>query len=112
VHHSRKIINKKEDKEARTRGASAFIDAVRAVYELEKTDKDFERKVILTKDNYGAGKILNGFEKIIQLTTKFEIKINKATKLNEKFLKNLEEDAQVEDGIEEWKSTIDIFFED
>ena len=58
IHHSTKNTTQ-------SRGASAFVDAVRTVYELDKIkDKEgnFEesnkRIVKLTKDNYGIGNIL------------------------------------------------------
>ncbi len=61
IHHSTKNTTQ-------SRGASAFVDAVRTVYELDKIrDKDGEekesnkRQVKLTKDNYGIGHILKGF---------------------------------------------------
>ena len=37
-----------------TRGAGAFIDAVRVVYELEVIEGSRERKVIVAKDNWGV----------------------------------------------------------
>lgn len=62
IHHSTKNTTQ-------ARGASAFTDAVRLVYEVSVvTDKKGEvdetrshmRKVTLTKDNYGAAKLLGG----------------------------------------------------
>lgn len=61
IHHSTKNTTQ-------SRGASAFVDAVRTVYELDKI-KDKEgnvkesnkRLVKLTKDNYGIGHILHSF---------------------------------------------------
>jgi replicative DNA helicase len=62
VHHSTKHTTK-------SRGASAFVDAVRTVYEIDKIkDKDGniqekEKRIIkLTKDNYGISSILGSFE--------------------------------------------------
>jgi len=61
IHHSTKNTTQ-------SRGASAFVDAVRTVYELDKIkDKDGKeeeshmRIVKLTKDNYGISKILGSF---------------------------------------------------
>jgi replicative DNA helicase len=61
IHHSTK-------NSTQSRGASAFVDAVRTVYELDKLrDKDgkeeesHKRIVKLTKDNYGIGSILESF---------------------------------------------------
>lgn len=62
IHHSTKNTTQ-------ARGASAFTDAVRLVYEVSLiTDKKGEvdetrnhmRKISLTKDNYGAAKLLGG----------------------------------------------------
>lgn len=62
IHHSTKNTTQ-------ARGASAFTDAVRLVYEVSLiTDKKGEidetrnhmRKISLTKDNYGASKLLGG----------------------------------------------------
>lgn len=62
IHHSTKNTTQ-------ARGASAFTDAVRLVYEISLvTDKKGEvdetrshlRKISLTKDNYGAAKLLGG----------------------------------------------------
>jgi len=61
IHHSTKNTTQ-------SRGASAFVDAVRTVYELDKIrDKDGEeqeshkRIIKLTKDNYGISNILKSF---------------------------------------------------
>jgi len=61
IHHSTKNTTQ-------SRGASAFVDAVRLVYELDKI-KDEEGRVVetnkrhikLTKDNYGASQLTNAF---------------------------------------------------
>jgi len=67
IHHSTKNTSQ-------SRGASAFVDAARAVYEVEKIkDNDgkekntTKRKVTLTKDNYRASKYFGGFTKEIQV---------------------------------------------
>jgi len=67
IHHSTKNTSQ-------SRGASAFTDAARAVYEIQKIKnkegkeiKTNERKVILSKDNYRASKYLGGFEKDIKV---------------------------------------------
>lgn len=74
IHHSTKNTSQ-------SRGASAFVDAARAVYEIEKIkdeegkEKDSDnRKVTLTKDNYRASKYFSGFSKEIQIfgTTKYK----------------------------------------
>ncbi|MCX6074982.1 MAG: AAA family ATPase [Campylobacterales bacterium] len=76
IHHSSKGI--RVGNESKTRGASAFVDAVRAVYEFEKikpssseteeslSDKSL-RRVVLTKDNYNAHLYFGGFQKDIKL---------------------------------------------
>ena len=75
IHHSTKNTTQ-------SRGASAFVDAVRTVYELDKIkDKDgnikesSKRIVKLTKDNYGISNILKrySFEReLFPLTIKHE----------------------------------------
>lgn len=69
IHHSTKNTTQ-------ARGASAFTDAVRLVYEISPvTNKDGTpdetrthlRKVTLTKDNYGASKSLGGKQIIRQI---------------------------------------------
>ena len=62
IHHSTKNTTQ-------SRGASAFVDAVRSVYELDKIKdaegkpKETNKRVIkLTKDNYGISNILGGFQ--------------------------------------------------
>lgn len=74
IHHSSK--GARVGGESKTRGASAFVDAVRAVYEFEKiksnkADDEIPvneslRRVILTKDNYNAFKYF-GFQKDLSL---------------------------------------------
>lgn len=74
IHHSSKGV--RVGSESKTRGASAFVDAVRAVYEFEKikpdkTDDEIPineslRRVILTKDNYNSAKYF-GFQKDLSL---------------------------------------------
>lgn len=67
IHHSTKNTSQ-------SRGASAFTDAARAVYEIEKI-KDDEgkekdttfRRVTLTKDNYRGSAWFGGFSKDIQV---------------------------------------------
>ena len=61
IHHSTK-------NSTQSRGASAFVDAVRTVYELDKIrdsdgkEKESHKRLIkLTKDNYGVGHILESF---------------------------------------------------
>ncbi len=61
IHHSTKNTTQ-------SRGASAFVDAVRTVYEIDKirdkegNEKDTHKRLIkLTKDNYGIGSILESY---------------------------------------------------
>ncbi len=61
IHHSTKNTTQ-------SRGASAFVDAVRTVYEIDKVrdkegnEKDTHKRIIkLTKDNYGIGNILESY---------------------------------------------------
>jgi len=61
IHHSTKNTTQ-------SRGASAFVDAVRTVYEIDKirdkdgNEKDTHKRLIkLTKDNYGIGTFLDSY---------------------------------------------------
>ncbi|MDQ7060670.1 MAG: AAA family ATPase [Sulfurimonas sp.] len=82
IHHSTKNTTQ-------SRGASAFVDAVRTVYELDKIrDKDGKEKdtnkrlVKLTKDNYGISNILDSFcvqRELFPLMIKEEVTIFKNT---------------------------------
>jgi replicative DNA helicase len=60
IHHSTKPS---KDNAARTRGAGAFIDAVRLSYEIQNIDDDDvdnnKKRVAITKDNYGIKHIVN-----------------------------------------------------
>lgn len=61
IHHASKGSGK-------SRGASAIVDAVRLVYEIEKIDKnDMKRKFKIGKDNYGVKNILDctEFERVV-----------------------------------------------
>ncbi|MDY3205753.1 MAG: AAA family ATPase [Arcobacter sp.] len=61
IHHVSKGTGK-------SRGASALVDAVRLVYEIEKIDKnDTKRKFTVGKDNYGVKNVLEcaEFERVI-----------------------------------------------
>jgi len=76
IHHSTKNTTQ-------SRGASAFVDAVRTVYELDKikdkegNERDTHKRVIkLTKDNYGISNILESFSVHREL---FPIKITHET---------------------------------
>jgi len=61
IHHSTKNTTQ-------SRGASAFVDAVRTVYEIDKIrdkegkEKDTHKRLVkLTKDNYGIGNLLESY---------------------------------------------------
>ncbi|WP_331775002.1 AAA family ATPase [Sulfurospirillum sp. 1612] len=61
IHHAAKGSGK-------SRGASALVDAVRLVYQIEKIDKsDTKRKFTIAKDNYGVKNILDctEFERVV-----------------------------------------------
>lgn len=61
IHHASKGTGK-------SRGASALVDAVRLVYEIEKIEKnDTKRKFTIGKDNYGVKNILDctEFERVV-----------------------------------------------
>lgn len=77
IHHSTKNTTQ-------ARGASAFTDAVRLVYEISPvTNKDGSsdetrshlRKIILTKDNYGASKPLGGKQIVRQIFPEIKTEI-------------------------------------
>ena len=62
LHHSRKGG---DNTKSNARGAGAFVDAARTVYEINKIDDTNEsnmREIVLTKDNYGAIKHLKQFK--------------------------------------------------
>ena len=74
IHHSTKNTTQ-------SRGASAFVDAVRTVYEIDKIkdsdgkpkeDEEHKRIIKLTKDNYGIGKLLKSIQVERQLFPKRE----------------------------------------
>lgn len=68
LHHS-----KKGGDGSKVRGAGAFVDACRTVYEIEKIDEDDssgKRNVVLSKDNYGAIKHLKSFKVQRQITSR------------------------------------------
>ena len=76
IHHSTKNTTQ-------SRGASAFVDAVRTVYEIDKIkdkdgtpkeDEDHKRVIKLTKDNYGISKLLKAIQVERQLFPKKEQK--------------------------------------
>jgi len=70
VHHHSK--GSKENK-GTTRGAGAFVDAVRVVYELEAIEDSKERKLNITKDNWGVKMYIKSGRKFTVLP--FEITI-------------------------------------
>ena len=77
LHHSKK--NDDDTIKSKTRGASAFTDACRTVYEISKVyknarageldmDNQHNRQFVLTKDNYGAMMILKDYKIMRQIT--------------------------------------------
>ncbi len=78
LHHSRKGG---EDGKSRARGASAFVDATRCVYEMDKVYTDMRHTVLdmdrlhmrefhLTKDNYGVIRLLKDHNVLRDITPK------------------------------------------
>jgi len=75
IHHSTKNTTQ-------SRGASAFVDAVRTVYELDKIrdsdgkEQESNKRIVkLTKDNYGIGNLLEGYSvqrELFPLQIKYE----------------------------------------
>lgn len=77
LHHSKK--NDDDTIKSKVRGASAFVDACRTVYEISKVyknarigeldmDQQHMRQFVLTKDNYGAMMILHDYKITRQIT--------------------------------------------
>ena len=63
LHHSKKGGD--GSMKSNARGAGAFVDASRTVYEINKIEESQEsnmREIVLTKDNYGAIKFLKEFK--------------------------------------------------
>lgn len=96
LHHSKKG---EANGSTRTRGAGAFVDAARCVYDVDKImlnksgDKKPDpfsshmRKITLTKDNYGASQHLGGFSVEREITPRssaraFEIVYEGGDELN------------------------------
>ena len=88
IHHHNKMENG-----GRTRGASAFVDAVRLLYTLntiktgEKEIHPTKRKIVIEKDNWGVKQLLgvSEFEREILPYSVKEITLNKKGKSNAKF---------------------------
>lgn len=79
LHHSRK--NKEDNMRSSARGAGAFVDAARTVYQIDKIyhnkhtgaldmDNAHMREFMLTKDNYGVIQLLNGYKVQREITPK------------------------------------------
>ena len=79
LHHSRK--NNDESAKGSARGAGAFVDAARTVYQIDKIyhnkhagtldmDNVHMREFMLTKDNYGAIRLLDDFRVRREITPK------------------------------------------
>lgn len=79
LHHSKK--NNDEGIQSKVRGASAFVDACRTVYEISKVyknqrtgeldmDNQHMRQFVLSKDNFGAIRMLGDYKAMRQITPK------------------------------------------
>lgn len=71
LHHSKK--GNDGTLKSNARGAGAFVDAARTVYEINKIDDNEQsslREIVLTKDNYGAIKYLKAFKVRREITPK------------------------------------------
>ncbi len=65
IHHSTKAT---KEQESRTRGASAFVDAVRLSYEITNIENETSiKRINIIKDNYGVSKIINADFKDIKI---------------------------------------------
>ena len=79
LHHSKK--NKEDSMRSSARGAGAFVDAARTVYQIDKIyhnkhtgaldmDNAHMREFMLTKDNYGVIRLLNDYKVQREITPK------------------------------------------
>ena len=79
LHHSKK--NGEDNAKGSARGAGAFVDAARTVYQIDKIyhnkhtgaldmDNVHMREFMLTKDNYGVIRLLNDFKVQREITPK------------------------------------------
>lgn len=79
LHHSKK--NNDEGIQSKVRGASAFVDACRTVYEISKVyknqrlgeldmDNQHMRQFVLSKDNFGAIRMLGDYKAMRHITPK------------------------------------------
>jgi len=79
LHHSKK--NKDDSMRSSARGAGAFVDAARTVYQIDKIytnkhtgaldmDNAHMREFMLTKDNYGVIRLLNDYKVQREITPK------------------------------------------
>lgn len=84
IHHSTKG-NKEEA--AKTRGAGAFIDAVRLVYEINSIENSLYRDIVVKKDNYGVKEIIKGNSKQIKVFP-YEVVYEEKEKAKEEFKKS------------------------
>jgi RecA-family ATPase len=88
LHHSRK--NNDDSMKSSARGAGAFVDAARTVYQIDKIytnkhtgvldmDNAHMREFMLTKDNYGAIRLLNDFKVQREITPKKSARVVEVT---------------------------------
>jgi len=79
LHHSKK--DNDGTLKSNARGAGAFVDASRTVYEINKVNETKDsnmREIVLTKDNYGAIKYLKAFKVQREITPKPDRQISVA----------------------------------
>ena len=97
IHHSTKP---NKDDISKTRGAGAFIDAVRLAYEIKVIENSLEREVSIIKDNYGVsltyGKSKNIKVLPYQIIIEKEVKENNIKSPNSLNIIMLEDDIESE----------------
>lgn len=88
VHHSTKA---NKDQESKSRGAGAFVDAVRLSYEIRVIeDSTLLREVAVTKDNFGVRQIIGESKKVTVLPYEVVyVKDNQKTKEQQQPKKSL-----------------------
>lgn len=84
LHHSKK--NSEDTNRSSARGAGAFVDAARTVYQIDKIyhnkhtgaldmDNTHKREFMLTKDNYGVIRLLNDYKVQRDITPKSSARV-------------------------------------
>ncbi len=110
LHHSKK--GNDGTLKSNARGAGAFVDAARTVYEINKIDDSQEsnmREIVLTKDNYGVIKHLKEFKVRREITPR-PVVVRKPIYVQE-FIDNVPDSFIVPEGAIPLSETVDIRIE-